>query len=164
MPKIQPNNADNIAKCTQRLIGIEKHVTDPKTTIDIDGKTYTLAQLRAIYQDELDVRAEIHQQMALLKALLTKRARVHAQRLAADRALKPWVLNKFGVKSAKPLEFGFPPAKVTLLTADQKLRAVELRKATREARRTMGKRQKEKIKGVLPAEAAVLRDGGGEEN
>jgi hypothetical protein len=157
MPKTQPNNADNIAKCTQRLIGIEKYVLDPKTTIDIDGKTYTLAQLKAVYQDELDVR--------VLKALLTKRARVHAQRLAADRALKPWVLNKFGGKSGQPLEFGFPPAKVTVLTSDQKLRAVELRKATRDARRTMGKRQKEKIKGVLPAEAAMLlRDEGSEEN
>jgi hypothetical protein len=142
MPKVQPNNADNIARCSQRLIGIEKHVLDPKTTIDINGKSYTLAQLKAIYQDELDVRAEIHVQMATLKALLTKRARVHAQRLAADRALKPWVLNKFGETSGQPLEFGFPPAKVTVLTSDQKLRAVELRQATRDARRTMGKRQK----------------------
>jgi hypothetical protein len=94
MPKVQPNNDDNIAKCVERLNGLNKHLPDLEMTIDVNGKSYTVAQIKAMYQDELDVRAEIRTQTGRLKSLLAKRARVHAQRLAADRGLKPWVVNK----------------------------------------------------------------------
>jgi hypothetical protein len=153
MPNIQPNNDDIIAKSRQRLDAIDKHFADAKTTLYIDGKPCTVAELRAVYQESLDIRAAIHSQRGVLNALLAKRARIEAQRLAADRALKPWVVNRFGQKSVAALEFGFPPPKVGVMTTEQKVKAVELRLATRKARKTMGKRQREKIKGELPKEA-----------
>ncbi|HEY2512640.1 MAG TPA: hypothetical protein VGI39_17355, partial [Polyangiaceae bacterium] len=57
-------------------------------------------------------------------------------------------------------EFGFLPAKVGEKSAETKALAVQKSQATRDARGTKGKRQKEKIKGTIvvpavPAEPAV---------
>jgi len=149
MPKIQPNNAAIIDKCSQRLRALKSHVPDVDIGIDINGTAYTAAGVIALYQDCLDVRAELGTLRAMLQATIVRREQIEAKRREADRALKPWVINKFGEGSVPAHEFGFPPPKVTELTVEQKTLAVERRLATRKARHTMGRRQKEKIRGTV---------------
>jgi hypothetical protein len=149
MPKTQPNNAAIIDKCTQRLRALKSHVPDLAIGIDINGTPYTAAGVVALYQDCLDVRSELIMLRANLQATITRREQIEAKRRAADRALKPWVVNKFGEGSAPAHDFGFPPPRVTELTVEQKRLAAERRLATRKARHTMGRRQKEKIRGTV---------------
>ncbi len=149
MSKTQPNNAVIIDMCTQRLHALKSHVPDVDVGIDINGTPHTAAGVVALYQDCLDVRAELTTLRAMLQATIARREQIEAKRRAADRALKPWVINKFGEGSAPAHDFGFPSPKVTELTVEQKALAVERRLATRKARHTMGKRQKEKIRGVV---------------
>jgi hypothetical protein len=61
------------------------------------------------------------------------------------------VVNQFGATSKEAHEFGYLPARVPVRSVETKLQAVLQSKATREARHTMGSRQRKEIKGVLPA-------------
>jgi hypothetical protein len=78
-------------------------------------------------------------------------------RRAADRALKPWVVNEFGAESQQAHDFGFPPAKAPTRSVENKAEAKALAEATRKARHTMGSRQKEKVRGTIgvPTEPAA---------
>ena len=62
---------------------------------------------------------------------------------------------EFGVVSKEAIDFGFPPPKKPEITVEAKALAVARRKATREARGTMGKRQKERVLGVAPARVTI---------
>ncbi len=72
-----------------------------------------------------------------------------------DSALKPWVIGQFGPNSQEAIDFGFPPKKTATLSVEEKVQAVAQAKATREARGTMGKKARLKIKGVVPSPATV---------
>lgn len=87
---------------------------------------------------------------------MTRRATAEAARREADRALRAWAANEFGVESKEAIDFGFPPPKEPELTVEAKALAVARRKATREARGTMGKREKEGVRGTLAAPLAPL--------
>jgi hypothetical protein len=77
-------------------------------------------------------------------------------RLEADGALKAWVRGEFGVESTEANDFGFPAPKKPVMTVEQKALAVERGKATRKARGTLGKRQREAIRGTIAAPLARL--------
>ena len=75
-------------------------------------------------------------------------------RLATDKGLKAWVVSQFGADSQEAKEFGFLPAKSTPKSAATKAQAVAKSLATRQARHTMGRKQKKGIKGTVVAPAA----------
>jgi hypothetical protein len=145
----KPNNAAVIEKCTQRLNALETYV-QPGRQIAVNGVRRSAKQVRAIYQDCIDGRAELARRRAAVKEAMALCAKQEEARLEADRALKAWAVHEFGVTSQQALDFGFPPAKVPTMTVEQKKESVRRAKATREARHTMGKRQREKIRGVVP--------------
>ena len=74
---------------------------------------------------------------------------------ATDDALKQWVLNRFGAKSTEAVEFGYSPRKNASVSAAARAKAVLLNQATREARGTMGKRQKADANPRVPVEDFV---------
>jgi hypothetical protein len=70
------------------------------------------------------------------------------------RALERRVLADFGdtpQAGTALADFGFAPPTVSQPTADTKATAVEKRRATREARHTMGKNPKKNVKGTVAA-------------
>jgi hypothetical protein len=78
-----------------------------------------------------------------------------------DPQLKQWAFAKFGASSQAAKDMGFAPRKVAKRTVETKQHAVQQSIATREARHTMGKKQRSRIKGVVvapiaPAEPAVV--------
>jgi hypothetical protein len=83
------------------------------------------------------------------KAAVAKRRAADAQRRTFDDALKSWVLNRFGANSNVAHDFGYTARKVGDPGTQAKADAVKLAKATREARGTIGKKKKLKIKGSL---------------
>jgi len=150
----RPNNTTVIDASIRRLRALESYVDD-NTKIALNGRKLALAEVLAIYQESLDSRADLARQRAAAKAAMERRATAEAARLEADRALKAWALNEFGIESKEAIDFGFPPARKPQITVEAKARAVARRMATREARHTMGKRQKEEIRGTLAVAAAL---------
>jgi hypothetical protein len=146
-------NAIVVDKCTQRLTALEAYVP-AKAHIAIDGVSHTAAEVTAIYQTCLDTRASLATKRAEVKKAMAERARAESARRAADRALKPWVVNEFGASSKEALDFGFPPPKVAVRTPEEKALAVKKAIATREARHTKGPKAKLAIKGAAVAPTA----------
>jgi len=112
------------------------------------------ADLIANYQACIDTRAELVTQRAAFDKALAARDSAEVTRQAIDEGLKAWVTGAFGLNSAEAQEFGFAPRKLGTKSAATKATAAELSLATRRARGTRGKRQREKIKGTLPVPAA----------
>jgi hypothetical protein len=65
--------------------------------------------------------------------------------------MKSWILQLFGDGSTEATEFGYAARKKPEISAEDRAKAVELRRATRDARGTMGKKEKLKIRGVVPS-------------
>jgi hypothetical protein len=151
----RPNNATVVDACTQRLRALASYV-DGKATIAINGRKLALAEVRAIFEESLDSRAELARQRAVVKAAMARRAKAEAARREAERALKAWVGNEFGIASKEAIDFGYPPAKKPEISVEAKALAVARRQATREARRTMGRRQKEGIRGTIAVAASLV--------
>jgi hypothetical protein len=154
MSKNRKNNAEVLDSCTTRLNALKQYVSSTKATIAIDGETHKVSDVIAMYQACLDTRAALTTQRAQVKATLVSRAIAEATRRAADRALKPWVINQYGAGSQQAHDFGFPPPKAPVRTVEEKSQAVARNHATRDARHTMGPKQKKGIKGTTIAPAA----------
>lgn len=147
------NHAVIVDVCSKRLAALKAYVT-PKTEIPVNGAPQKLAHVIAVYQQCLDTRAVLAAKRAEVAAALIEMESADAARLQTDRALKPWVVNTFGVGSNQAREFGFLPPKSPTRTAKSKLDAVLLGQATRKARNTMGPKQRLEVKGSLPEPVA----------
>jgi hypothetical protein len=143
-----------VASASRRLGAMKKYVTGRKVTIPLAGKLLTPAQVATIFQESLDTQAAVAQRLAAYKGAIAERDAAEKRRLAADEAMKGWVLQLFGDGSTEAVEFGYAARKKPEMSAEDRAKAVELRRATREARGTMGKKQKLKIRGVVPLIAA----------
>jgi hypothetical protein len=146
----RPNNTTVVDACARRLRALESYAGGARA-IAINGRKLTVAEVVAIYEECLGSRADLAQKRAIAKAAMDRRATAEAARREADRALRAWVAHEFGIESTEAIEFGFPPAKKPETTVASKALAVARRKATREARHTMGRKQKEEIRGTLVA-------------
>ncbi|MGO8995158.1 MAG: hypothetical protein ACLQVI_17725 [Polyangiaceae bacterium] len=154
----RPNNTTVVDACVRRLRALASYAGGA-TAIAINGRKLTVAEVVAIYDECLASRTDLAQKRAVARAAMDRRATAEAARREADQALRGWVANEFGIASKEAIDFGFPPPKKPELTVDAKALAVARTKATRAARHTMGKRQKEQIRGTLaetpPATPAV---------
>ena len=150
---IKQNNASVVSACNQRLTALNDHVK-AKTVMQVNGQPMKLADVTGIYQACIDTRAELIKQRAAFEKALEARDSAEVARQATDKGLKAWVTGAYGAESQEALEFGFLTPKVGAKSAETKATAVLKSQATREARGTKGKRQKEKIKGTIVAPAA----------
>jgi hypothetical protein len=139
---------------TNRVSAIQKYLKPEKATIPVAGKILGVATLLGLYQKSLEARAAVVAGRATYKGALSERDTAETSRLAADESLKAWVLARFGAGSTEATEFGFAPKRAPATTVETKALAVKKRQATREARGTMGKKQKLQIKGVVATPTA----------
>jgi len=150
---IKQNNAEVVSACTQRLTALGQYVK-AKTPMSINGQPTKPTDVIGIYQAAIDTRSELVKQRAAFNKALEARDSAEQTRLATDQGLRAWVTVTFGATSQEAQEFGFLPHKIGAKSAATKATAVLQSKATRVARGTGGKRQKEKIKGTISAPAA----------
>jgi hypothetical protein len=125
-----------------------------KTTMPINGQPMKLADVIGIYQACIDTRSELVMQRAAFDKALESRDSAEETRQAIDKGLKAWVTGAFGADSKEAKEFGFVTPNPRAKSAATKATAVQKNLATRKARGTLGKRQKEEIKGTIVAPAA----------
>ena len=152
MSKVQ-NNATIVSTCNQRITALGEYVK-PKTVMQVNGQPMKVADVTGVYQACIATRSELVKQRAAYEKALEARDSAEATRQATDKGLRAWVTGAYGAESQEALEFGFLPTKVTEKSAATKATAVLKLRATREARNTMGKRQKKDIKGTIVAPAA----------
>ena len=140
----------------QIIAGAKKHFTNPAAQITIDGASTTLGDALAKMQTFVDNRtAVVTAQASAHEKVVIERAQAPAL-LAFVDAFMAFVRVNLGQSPTALADFGkSPPKKRTPLTAEQNAIAAAKRKATREARGTMGPKQKLKVKGNVTAELVV---------
>ena len=144
------NRASVHARFTQVLAGIAKHITDSVTW---GGITYTTTTMGAPFQAWFTAVARL----ALAKAAY--HAAVLAEQGAYEEAQRVWVLLQgwarvtFVGDTAALADFGFAARKFTKPSPAVEAAAIAKRKATREARHTMGPQAKLSVTGASPAPA-----------
>jgi hypothetical protein len=148
------NNATVIARSNQRITALQKHL-GAKDTVFIQGKTVNTAALVAVFQSAIDTRGEVVSTQGEYKAALAARETAETARAITDDALKEYVLQRFGANSAEAHDFGYSARKVGEKSPATKARAALLNQATRDARHTMGKKQRLGVKGTLPPTATT---------
>jgi hypothetical protein len=152
MPNNDKSKTDRADKIRKILAGLQKYFGNVNLTLL--GTSYTPAALQAFLQADVasnDASTLAH--AAWLKTVNDAQD-TDAKTNPVLRAIRAQVLAVYGEdqNAANILaEFGYSPRKKVVLTAQQKAdRAAKLR-ATRQARGTMGSRQKAKIHGTVPA-------------
>jgi hypothetical protein len=146
------NRSTTQARDGQVIVGIKKDLQNV-SSLPLAASTYTMAALEQLIQSRIDAanavanaKANWHDAMATYDALNTKVTEV-------VRGLRQYVINAFGQNSPVLADFGFTPPKKATLTPEQKVAKAAKAKATREARGTMGKKQKALIKGTVSTTA-----------
>ncbi len=146
-----------VSSCAARISAIKKHLV-AKDQVFVGGEEVEASSLIGVYQEALDTRAATVTAKGEYASSLAARNAGEAKRLEADAALQPYVFQRFGANSTEAHDFGFYPRKVTEKSVAVRAKASLLGQATRQARGTMGKKAKLKIKGSLSSEASTALD------
>jgi hypothetical protein len=152
------NRTNTQGKDQQVIQGVNKDLST-MSSLPLGAETYTPASLVAFVQSRIDAA----NQVAVAKAAWQNAAKAYdalnTKVTVVVHDLKQLVIGAFGSTSPKLADFGFTARKVTVLTPEQKVAAAAKRKATREARNTLGPKAKLKVKGTVtptaPATAAT---------
>ncbi|HEY6463882.1 MAG TPA: hypothetical protein VIY73_27115 [Polyangiaceae bacterium] len=118
----------------------------------VGGKEFTPTSLKAFIQRRIDAEEKVRAARAAWIAASADYERVHAEVSVVVADTKQAAMCAFGRDSPRLSSFGFTPPKKPAMTDEQKLTAVEKRRATRIARGTKGPKAKLAIKGGYPPE------------
>jgi hypothetical protein len=149
------SNADLLDNINERITALEANF-QPNDAIILAGVTYTQVQVITMYKGYAADRTAVTDAEKTVKVSLGKRKASDAERKATDKALKSFVVTKFGAGSQQAHDFGFPPPKPRTTKVLDKAHAALQAKATRAARHTLGKNQKADIKGSVPPVTALV--------
>jgi hypothetical protein len=133
------------ARDAQVIVGIQKDLKN--VSVPVAGETFTPATLTALLQSRIDAAAQVDTTRAAWLAAVKTYDTVDAKATPVVHGLKQYVLNAYGPTSPVLADFGFTTPKRAAQTPEKKAAAVAKRKATREARNTMGKKAKLAVKG-----------------
>ncbi len=116
----------------------------------IDGKSYTASQVESILQPIIDaLNAAVATRATALEAAHAADS-AYTSNLPFVRDLKQSLQIMYGQSTSTLADFGLAPRKKPTMTAAEKAEAAVKAAATREARHTMGAKQKAKITGATP--------------
>jgi hypothetical protein len=144
-----PSKSSRILSDQQLKDGIEKHVGKTGTFV-LRGESHNVADILAALQQRIDAAKPVAPAKgAWTTAVQNARAVVdETKSLVAD--VRKYVALVYGSSPTVLADFGITP-NAKRPTAEAKAQAVVKGKATRTARKTMGRRQKAKVKGNASA-------------
>jgi hypothetical protein len=150
-----PNSILNV-RGTQKLMlqktidGLKKHEGTLSSLI-LGGTAYSTADLVAALQSRLDAANAVDTAYAAWRAAVRAdyEARARTKDLLSD--LRQTLLAAFRGSIETLADFGLVGRKPRVIAPETLVVAAQKARATRAARHTMGKRQREAIKGTLPA-------------
>jgi hypothetical protein len=145
------NNTTFQAHEQKALVGVDKHFSTV-SSLTIGGVQYTPADLKKILTDDLGARQAVGAQRAALSVVVKAATPARAKANALLKALRVHIVDQYGANAAPILEdFGYPPPRVgTKPTVKDLTQKVAKQLATREARKTMGRKQRKQVKGATP--------------
>jgi len=123
-------------------------------TIILDGKPYTGQRLVEMCGEIIDAEEGVEAANSAWREAVARRRALEALHEGAFQALHRYVQATHGKSSQAVADFGFKRSGKAVKSAESKAEAVAKLRATRQARHTMGKRQKESVVGT-----AVLGNG-----
>ena len=148
------SNQTAVTACSARVNAITKYLTS-KDLLFVSGEQVKATDLTQVYQGALDTRSAANTAKGEYRTAVAAKNEAEAKRLTTDEFLQAYIVGRFGANSTEAHDFGFVPRKVTEKTAVAKAKASMLGKATREARGTTSKKDKQRIKGTLTPEQEV---------
>jgi len=144
------------------LAAIERGLVDdfPKdgpSPFRLDGRSYKRAQLIELVRKELSLHRDVRVKTAALREAVKKRNdadQAHRKLIDSFRAM---LINNFGLDWSRLWKYGVKRKKARRkLSSKEKLSAIAKGKATRKLRKTMGPRQKAKLKADGPVVLTVV--------
>lgn len=135
--------------------GIRAHVP-AGARLHLGGRIFTRAQLEAYVQSRVDQKSRIDKLKAEWLEAIDAYGTLSGDLDVVLADLRHHVIGMFKVDGQELATFGFLPPKKAARTPEQKTVAADKARATRKARGTKGKRQREAIHGVPETAPAPL--------
>jgi hypothetical protein len=146
MPR--PTQTIKAIRMTKLMAGIHKHLSK-EDALRFKSRAYTLGELVAVFQAELDALDQIAAARTRLTAAVAKERTLEQQARRLELAIKSFIVARFGTRADVLGDFGWEvPRKPGPKTVDAKLAGALKGAATRKARGTLGKRQRLKVRGT----------------
>jgi hypothetical protein len=124
--------------------------TFAKKTLILEGKAWKGEDVVQAFQDQVAaLQASTAAHATWLKTVTDQRASYKTVIVPLLHALRAYVALLYGTGSQTYLAFGFAPPTKAKPSINTQTTALQQRRATREARGTMGKKQRLAIKGVV---------------
>ncbi len=143
----------------QLIAGVHKHLAG--MSLVLRNQTFKAKDVEMFLQERIDTRTAANAARAVWHGLLDAEEAKMQETNELVSALRQVVVAMFGSDASKLADFGIAPRKQAILKPEQQVARIKQMRATREARHTMGPKEKAKIKGVvdettpaLPAPAA----------
>jgi len=129
------------------LSGIKKHLGKGGTLV-IDEEKYSHTEIINLLQSRIDAVANVTTTRSAWQRSVREERQKNAETKKTVAAIRQTILVMYASKNDVLSDFGLLPRRERRsLTAAEQLETTEKAKATRAARHTMGKRQKQAIKG-----------------
>jgi hypothetical protein len=150
-----------LAALGKLIMGVEQHLGDGGE-VQLLGRKWTVESLTAALRGHIDELAAIRQLHQKLKgAVSAQRQSYVAELLPLVLALRAYAEATWGPTSDELTHFGFATRRQTRTqTPESKVKAAARARATRKARKTMGRRQRQHIHGDVREVTIALAAGG----
>ena len=150
----EPNKHTALALDQKVIAGVDKYYAN--ATLALVGTSLTAAALKAVFQGDVDATNAVDSADAQYKQLVANMHSARAKASAMRQALRDYILATAGAQAVQMLQdFGMQVPKRPKNTPEAQAFAVAKRRATRQARHTMGKNQKATIHGTVTIEPAA---------
>jgi hypothetical protein len=152
MSTSSPNKPTALSLDQKHIGGVDKYFSSNRSIL-LAGTDITPAALKAVFQDDIDATNALDAAEAQAKQRRATQRAARKKASATRRDLKAYILGNYGPTAVQMLDdFGFTAPKPRgVRKVATKAQAVAQAEATRKARHTMGKKQRAKVKGKVPA-------------
>jgi hypothetical protein len=141
------NKTYRINREQQLLSGLEKNLSKSGALV-LRGEKHTAGEIISVLQSRIDAAERVKLAKAAWLNEVEQERTLLGQTDPLISDVRKYVSVVHGSSLEVLAEFGLTPAKPRVLTTDEMAAKVAKTKATREARHTMGKRQKARVHGA----------------
>jgi hypothetical protein len=134
-PKKDPNQTVSVVQDEKGIAGVEKYLGGA-STVQLQGKPYTPAAIKAVLQAEIDVTKTIDAAKAAVRQQVADARPVRASARSMRAALRKYLLSTYGANATQAFDdFGIPVPKPGTRTAEAKALAQAKARVTRQAKK-----------------------------
>ena len=140
--------ATKIARDEGMIAGMTKTFPEDER-FTIRGVSHTPQTLAAEYRRHLELLREVTWREVAWRAAVDQERKLEASLKRLHEFVKMYLAGRFGPSSPALRAFGLKPQKKAVTSIETKQLAIMKRLETRKLRKTMGKKQRKKIKGAI---------------